>query len=283
MRYEVLIDGKWLTDAAMMPVAAMMDSRSCYGDGFFSTIGVHEGRLLFADGHRARLMAGADAFSLTIDTDAIMAKLRIAAEDIGEGILKLIVLRSAQRVRGYGYTDGQAQVFMKLMPSVIYADIAFISGIPVQKPIHAVALNSTLPHRIARLSGMKLIACPEQVFAHAELLEIQAHWQENLSLKPSDGIIRNVHGDWISATMGNICYRLDGQWYTPSVQLSGVAGVLRARLLALGAMRERRLTQADLVALDALCTMNAVRGIIPILSLDGRMLSTALPIHQQMH
>lgn len=256
---------------------ARMDERAfAYGDGFFSTIGVCRGQMICAPFHVLRLTAGLSALRLSINVDDLVDELTALARQMGEGILKLIITRHKQTVRGYGFLgEAQAQAFIKTMPSPLYQGVRIIEGIPVQPQAvrQMVLLDGKLGHRSPLLSGLKLIGCPEQVLIHAELLDRQ---QQDAGI--TDGLVANVHGEWISSTMANVFYELEGVWYTPPVDRSGVAGVMRAALMAsslLGKVHQRVLSTADLPKISSLLTTNAVRGITSITSLDGRCLSIA--------
>lgn len=253
---------------------ARMDERAfAYGDGFFSTMGVHDGRLIGASFHKIRISQGAAAFALTIDIDDLMSRLVTEARQVGEGIIKIIITRPIQSVRGYGFFgDELAQAYIKVMPSSLYQGVRIQDGIPIQPPMpHAMALmHGKLGHRPPALAGLKLIGCAEQVMIHAELLA-----RQRLDDEIGDGLVSNVHGEWVSAVMANVFYRLEDRWYTPPVDRSGVAGVMRAAVMAsgiLGEVHQRVLIDADLLKISSLITTNAVRGITAITSLDGRSL-----------
>lgn len=268
-------------DCTLMPSDARMDERAfAYGDGFFSTIGVCNGQIICAPYHAARIQTGLKVLRLSADVDGLMAALTMLAQQMHEGILKLIITRSVQAVRGYGFLPeaadpmaNAAQIFIKVMPSAVYQGVRFIDGMPVQPAMarQMVLMDGQLSHRSPQLSGLKLIGCPEQVLIHAELLQRQQ--QDN---RITDGLVANVHGTWVSSTMANVFYRLDDRWYTPPVDVSGVAGVMRAALMAstvLGEVQERPLSTADLPLILGLITTNAVRGITRFTSLQGRPLA----------
>ncbi|MPW63456.1 aminotransferase class IV [Moraxella catarrhalis] len=252
-----------------------MDDRAfAFGDGFFSTIGVHQGQILFAQLHHNRIMHGLTVFKLNLDVDEMMICLSELAHQMTEGIIKIIITRPRQSMRGYGFLAAQpAQVLIKVMSSAIYQGVSFIKGIPIQPtmPRQMVCLTHKLSHRPPHLAGIKLIGATEQVFAHAELLHRQRADDSIL-----DGLVGNVHGEWICATMGNVFYRLGQDWYTPLVDKSGVLGVMRRAVIQsdlLGDVKERVLSDADLDLIDGLITTNAVRGMTAMSMLNGRKLA----------
>ena len=81
-----------------------MDDRAfAFGDGFFSTIGVHQGQILFAQLHHNRIMHGLTVFKLNLDVDEMMICLSELAHQMTEGIIKIIITRPRQSMRGYGF------------------------------------------------------------------------------------------------------------------------------------------------------------------------------------
>lgn len=254
-------DGQF-KDQQLTPTDKLINHRLSYGDGFFSTLGVCQGKILWQDGHAWRLVHSAAAFELDVDAHDIMHALSALADTLQEGILKILITRTPQSVQGYGFTNRTADIYVKSTPVHIYQDIEFYQDFPVQPAKDAMCLNAVLGIRPPRFVGVKLIGCHEQVFAHRELLSCQKH-------KPTlgEGLVKNVEGDWISGTMSNVMYRLGDTWHTPFVGRSGVSGVARMQLLKKG-VRERALGDDDLVHLTGLFFCNAVRGILPIKTLN---------------
>ncbi|OOR93195.1 hypothetical protein B0181_00695 [Moraxella caviae] len=117
--YYHFSDGK-LTSSTANP--APMDLRAfAYGDGFFSTLGVVNGRILWRELHLERLLVGVARFEFTFDCAAVMRTLDTLAAQTQEGMLKIIIARNPQAVRGYGFIDGQACAWIKAVPAPLYA------------------------------------------------------------------------------------------------------------------------------------------------------------------
>lgn len=238
-----------------------MDDRAlAYADGFFSTLGVYRGRILWQDAHGLRLQNSAAALCLNLKVDQVMSGLAYLARQIDQGILKVIVSRPSQPLRGYGFLardDDWAIVRIKAMPAAIYQDVSWQQGIPLQKSVSATTLPIRLGARTDVLRGLKLLACPEQVLAHAKFLQLAN------TLQVQDAIIQDINGNWQCATMGNIFYRLQGRWFTPPV-VSGVAGVMQGVLCQRYGICRRALADNELSAIDAMIITNAVRGMTPV-------------------
>lgn len=81
------------------------------------------------------------------------------------------------------------------------------------------------------------------------------------SSRPSsdDVILWNTHGEITETTIANLVLELDGKKFTPPVECGLLPGVFRARLLASGEIRERRMRLEDLRRASRIWTINSVR------------------------
>ena len=288
-----------------------LDNRGlAYGDGFFTTMGVIDGQILWLDYHQQRLVSHAVALQLQLDSQLLLAMLKIHAKQLQQGMLKLIITRAEQEVRGYGYTPniggGSAcEIWLKSSPMAIttarslpLADGQFI---PLQPTASAICLSSQIACLPPPLAGLKSLNRLDNVLASGELQAIKAKTLAG-TIKPSiaEGLLRDMSGQWVEGTMSNVFYQLveapvakssnrphsqnnsnsnyltQGQWYTPSMAQSGVAGVMRQVIIdTLSTSNNpviiRSLQDEDLLHLSQLFFCNALRGIMPMSSL--RLLS----------
>ncbi len=245
-----------------------LDNRGlAYGDGFFTTMGVIDGQILWLDYHQQRLVSHAAALQLQLDSQSLLTLLKMHAQQLQQGVLKLIVTRADQEVRGYGYTPNiggsECEVWLKSSPisittaqSLPLADGQFI---PLQPAASAICLSSQIACLPSPLVGLKSLNRLDNVLASGELqaIKVQAIKAETLTgtIKPSiaEGLLRDMSGQWVEGTMSNVFYQLveapvakssnrphsqnyrnsssnylsTGQWYTPSMAKSGVVGVMR--------------------------------------------------------
>ena len=287
-----------------------LDNRGlAYGDGFFTTMGVIDGQILWLDYHQQRLVSHAVALQLQLDSFSLLTVLKTHAKQLQQGMLKLIITRAEQEVRGYGYTPntggGSAcEIWLKSSPIAIttarslpLADGQFI---PLQPAASAICLSSQIACLPPTLAGLKSLNRLDNVLASGELQAIKAKTLAD-TIKPSiaEGLLRDISGHWVEGTMSNVFYQLveapvakssnrphsqnnssnyltQGQWYTPSMAQSGVAGVMRQVIIdTLSTSNNpviiRSLQDEDLPHLSQLFFCNALRGIMPMSSL--RLLS----------
>ncbi|EIK93416.1 4-amino-4-deoxychorismate lyase [Pseudomonas sp. M47T1] len=230
-----------------------LDSRGlAYGDGLFETIAVRAGRPLLLERHLQRLVEGSKRLAIDLDAELIHNELLAGAAQLGEGVLKLIVTRGDSR-RGYA-ADLQAppRRLLRGNPPAAY---------PVAHAEQGVSLFECQT-RLAEqplLAGLKHLNRLEQVLARAE-------WSDP---GHCEGLMRDVSGRLIEGVFSNLFLVHKGQLLTADLSRCGVAGVMRAELLAqaarLGiAVQVRDLWLDDLHQADEVFVCNSVYGIWPV-------------------
>ena len=296
-----------LSDATQAKLS--LDNRGlAYSDGFFTTMGVIDGQILWLDYHQQRLVSHAAALQLQLNSDSLLTILKMHAKQLQQGMLKLIITRAEQEVRGYGYTPntggGSAcEIWLKSSPMAITTaqslPLANNRFIPLQPAASAICLSSQIACLPPMLAGLKSLNRLDNVLASGELQAIKAKtWTDTIKPSIAEGLLRDMSGQWVEGTMSNVFYQLveapvakssnrpysqnnsnyltQGQWYTPSMAQSGVAGVMRQVIIdTLSTSNNpviiRSLQDEDLPHLSQLFFCNALRGIMPMSSL--RLLS----------
>ncbi|MBL7666792.1 aminotransferase class IV [Moraxella osloensis] len=290
--------------AKQTPITAIdIDSRViAYGDGFFTTMAVVAGQINWLNYHLDRIKESVHALQLNLtnaDLDAanlespnhtirayFNSQLANFAKTLNHGMLKLIVCRKNQPIKGYGFCNSEFDAFIKLMrtdkPLSQQANQVII-----QSAATAICLTQQIACLPKPLVGLKLLNAQDKVMASHELWQ---HQTQNAQM--IDGLVQDVMGHWVEGTFCNVFYQLNHEnvWYTPPINRSGVKGVMRQVLLAKfadsdRAHEERYLASEELANITSLFFCNAVRGILPIEALvlpNGQ--STALdltPIYAQ--
>lgn len=285
-----------------------LDNRGlAYGDGFFSTMGVSQGQILWRDYHLQRLHSHAQALSLDVDAEDIMQQLDAyanalqASDDSSdsdthrkEGILKLLICRKPQNVRGYAYNNGKITAFVNCLPMCLYDNLPNVAGIPLQPKGDAICLQAQIACLPKPLVGLKTLNRLDNVLCAGELERLKKLHEGCLL----EGLVADVNGNWVEGVMSNVFYQLDAeathssqsnQWYTPPMTQSGVSGVMRQVIIDKLAhtahpVIKRHLTDADLPNLQRLFFCNAVRGIMPIdkLWFNVQLIEQTASKHRQM-
>ena len=239
----VYLNGSYLPpEEARLPVS---DRGLAYGDGVFTTMKVSGGAPLFLGKHLERLVRDAAAIHLATPVgeveDACFGLVsRLGIED---GVLKVVLTRGSGP-RGLSTRNVEG-------PSLVVS----ASGLPRPRPaLRAISVSDDrgplaahktlnyLPNIIA-LRRAEEAGCEEAVFTR-------------------DGLL-------LEATTSNLVGEVRGSLLSPPLGERVLGGVAREVLLEEGVVRERDLP-ADLSG--PLYCLNSVRGIEPVIELDGRPL-----------
>lgn len=190
---------------------------------------LEDGRLLRMEGHLARLRASAGHFGHQLDETAVRQALAAQAEAHPHGVFKLRLLVAA---------NGGVQAESAPLPT------------PPSQPPQVVLAAEPMPpaddfirHKTTRRQAYARFAPPAGCF---------------------DTLLWNASGELTEFTIGNLAMKLDGAWWTPPLSGGLLPGVMRAELLAHGALQERTLTRSDLQRAQGLALINSVRGWIDV-------------------
>lgn len=242
----ILVDGK---PADMIPAD---DRGLAYGDGLFETLRARHGQLPLLDYHLQRLEAGLHALGFpSVARDVLVHELQVAAADVRDGIVKLIVTRGSA---GRGYApprDAAVRRIVQTAPLPPHVDEWRKSGVNVRFCTTPLAGPSAL-------DGLKHLNRLPQVLARAEWNDPDIH----------EGLMRDMQGRVIEGTMSNIFIVRDAILLTPSIA-AGVRGVMRRFVLeraeALGvSTRECFVTDEEISSADEVFITNSVIGVCPV-------------------
>ena len=234
----------------LLPV---VDRAVQYGDGAFETILVRDHQPLLWQQHLERLQSACTALQIPADLSPLRAEAEsLIAANGPLGILKIIISRGVGG-RGYSAPDAPSPTRILQFHSYPqnYPQLAR-EGISAFKCKHPLSSNPVL-------AGLKHLNRLDQVMASLQLPE-QFH----------EGLMCNASGDLIEGIKSNIFIVLDGVLITPELSLCGVAGIMRAAILAMRhehpnlSVTERKLGLEDLESASEVFACNSVMGIWPI-------------------
>ena len=236
---------------------SILDRGLAYGDGLFETIAVQRGQPRLLARHLARLQQGAQRLSLTLDLQAVQIELLAFCAELGEGVAKLIVTRG-EGLRGYAPPQSSRPCRVLLgSPAPTYPSEHAEQGVRLFPCVTRLAEQPLL-------AGLKHLNRLEQVLARAE-------WQNPAY---AEGLMCDSAGRVIEGVYSNLFLCKDGQLLTAELSRCGVAGVMRAEVLAqaerLGiAVHIRDISRAELLAADEVFLCNSLYGIWPVRELQG--------------
>ncbi|MDY7561306.1 aminodeoxychorismate lyase [Pseudomonas sp. 10B1] len=241
----------WI-DGRPADALSITDRGLAYGDGLFETIAVKAGRPLLIERHLARLKLGCDRLKIAADQALIRSELLAFAAQLGRGVMKLIVTRG-DSLRGYA-------------PAPLARPRRIIQGYPPSPyPAAHADQGVSLFACVTRLSeqpllaGLKHLNRLEQVLARSE-------WHDSAF---AEGLMYDTSGRLIEGVYSNLFLIADDVLVTADLSRCGVAGVMRAELLAqaqtLGIVTEvRDIGIHDLEQADEVFVCNSVYGVWPV-------------------
>jgi 4-amino-4-deoxychorismate lyase len=228
-----------------------------YGDGVFTTLRVRAGAAVLWPAHVARLQAGCERLRIApLDVTQLGSEVARACAGAARGVLKIIITRG---VGGRGYAPPHDSVptrIVALYPWPDFPEQNWHAGV-------AVRVNSTRLARSPALAGIKHLNRLEQVLARAE-------WNDAAI---AEGLMLDEFDQVIEATAANVFAVRAGAVLTPTLGTCGVAGVMRAEIMALvhavgQPVRECSLSLDDVRHADEIFLTNSVIGVWPVRELD---------------
>lgn len=235
-----------------------------YGDAHFTTAKIKQGNIEHLSLHIERLQHAHKRLKFN---PLLWKKLRSTMEDIALShelaVIKVQISRG-QSIRGYGQT-------LRTNPAI------FISTSPLPGDFESAA-NSPIELTDAKtqLAHQPLLA----QIKHCNRLEqvLVAHEMESQGL--DDALVCDVEGNIIETNKANILWFANGQWFTPSLDNCGVAGVMRTYLLGLETLGN---IQEVTVSLDvfieqaeAVVICNSLIGIKSVSKINNKELNLAI-------
>ena len=254
----------WLNDG-LVPLSkarvSVEDRGFLYGDGFFETLRVEDGRPLFLEEHLQRLGTSARAFKISfpegIPWEAHLAQL-LEANDLSQGVAAIKILLTRGRVEGLG------------LPEVSPPTLVMW------------ARGYTPPSPDEYAAGWPVVIFPERrttfIGGHKSLnyLFYLAARQYALDQGAREALVLEADGLVSEGAATSLVVARDDRYLTPSAAsaLPGVTvAVLGQALQHQGKNLEWvPLHLPDLKEADGLWLANSLMGLMPVSSLDGRPL-----------
>jgi 4-amino-4-deoxychorismate lyase len=247
--------GRRLVNGVEAGAVAADDRGLQYGDGLFETMAARGGRIRAFPLHMARLAAGCAQLGIPMPAPSLLeAECLRVLDDLGSGVVKLVVTRGTGP---RGYRPPREPTVTRIVTASALRTTAPGEGLVVR-------VCETRLARNARLAGIKHLNRLEQVLACSEWDDVGI--AEGLMLATDDRVI--------GATAANLFLVRHGRLYTPEIRDCGVAGVMRQQVLNLAKTLELAVEigdfgLAELRAADEIFLTNALRGIRPVIEVDG--------------
>lgn len=233
---------------------ALTDRGLAYGDGLFETIKVRNGRAILLERHLQRLQLGCQRLAIPLDLPLLHQELDAYLQQLDVGVCKLILTRGVGQ-RGYALPE-------PCIPQRILQS-ASLPQWPVAHRESGIELYSC-QLRLAEqpiLAGLKHLNRLEQVLARAE-------WSDPAF---AEGLLLDQQLRVVDGVFSNIFIVKNQQLITADLSRCGVAGVMRAELLARAdaagiAVAVTDISLEQLLQADEVFTCNSLYGIWPVRS-----------------
>lgn len=239
-----------------------------YGDGVFRTLLQQRGTVIAADMQLAKLLADAMAIGIAPPPIGQLQSDLAAASRFGDATVKLLLLRAGER-RGYRPQTDAADRLLVVHPPPASAGGRAIDGIrAIRSPVTLAAQPL--------LAGIKHLNRLEQVLASRS-------WPDGVD----EALLGDDRGHPVCATRANLFWVRDGVLHTPALDRCGVAGVTRARVLALAAAagidcRIGGQPWSALLAADEAFLSGSLIGIWPLRAIDGHCYEAQRPVTRHL-
>jgi branched-chain amino acid aminotransferase len=270
MSIRVYIDGRVLPPEEAK--ISIFDRGFLYGDSVFETVGTVGGRLFALEEHLTRLAGSAERVRLTLPPRALIEQAihqTVAAAGNAESRVRVIVTRGAGQMDLDPTTAEQPNLVVIVQPIGGPPPEAYERGVAVE--IVSVTRNSPQAIDPAVKSGNYL----NNVLAIAEARRRRPGVHE--------AILCSANGSVAEGATSNVFAVIGGQLRTPALAVGILAGVTRAKVLDLARASSVDfqevpfLSPDELRAADEVFITSAARGVLPVTTVDGRVIGDGRP------
>ena len=228
-----------------------------YGDGIFTTALVRDGQIVMLAQHIQRIQHHCESLLIDgVDLAQLTQQATSLSKTVSLGVLKIIVT-AGDGGRGYSRIGSkQANVIITLHDYPTHYLQWQQQGIHLGVSTQRLGLNP-------RLAGLKHLNRLEQVLLRQEL-----------DLCDEDELlVMDINDHIVECCSANVFWCQAGQWFTPKLTHAGVAGIMRADIIAkLSTVIEDDFSLSALDNVDSMFISNAILGIVPVAKFQGNCL-----------
>lgn len=191
------------------------------------TIGLFEGEYFLLDDHLQRLKQSAEYFDFYIDMEKVKNKLLEVAKQNN---------KNEWRVRLLVNKNGRCTIQQRKVTSIKNKQLVTLAKQPIQKK------NPFFYHKTT----------------NREIYDV--HDKESMY----DVLLWNEYKEVTEFTTGNIVVRLNGELYTPPINVGLLGGTFRSYLLRSNKIKERVIKVDDLIKCEEIWFINSVRKWVQV-------------------
>jgi branched-chain amino acid aminotransferase len=225
-----------------------------FGDGFFESMRIVNGKALFLENHFSRIISTANALRIQLPSDFSIELLR---EQIQEVLRRNeITLGGRMRITFYRQSTGFYLPKQDEMTYFIEAEPLIDNEFVLNATGRMVDIFTEYKKEINKLSVFKTLNC--QLYVQAAI-----HARDK---GLDEALIQNNKLSIIESNSSNLFIVSNGVLYTPTLEDGCVAGTMRMNIINLALenkikVYECTLNPQNLLAADEMFLTNAVRGI----------------------
>ncbi|MFQ5712502.1 MAG: branched-chain-amino-acid transaminase [Candidatus Scalinduaceae bacterium] len=268
MGLKVYINGKLYPkeDAKI----SVFDHGLLYGDGVFEGIRCYNGRMFKYSEHIDRLYNSARAIALEIPMTKEEIKNAVKdtldANNMKDSYIRLVVTRGIGKLGLDPFNCSKPQIIIitdliELYPRELY-----------EKGLDAIIVPTIRNHYEALNPKIKSLNYLNNILGKIECINAGA----------SEGVMLNKDGYVAECTGDNIFIVKDNEIITPPTYAGILVGITRNVVIDLAIkagmkVKEEQLTRYDLYVADECFLTGTAAGIIPVVRIDGRKISSGKP------
>ena len=259
----------WVNGARVPPDAPQVSARDrgfTLADGVFETMLARNGTVFRLDRHLARLRDALGVLDIPEPPELrAWVDAAVAAAALNHGVVRLTVTR--------GIAPGGLNLPRDPQPTVVVIVTAMPPppGSVYQQGLAAQVVSGRRNEHSAT-AGLKTLAFTDAIAATIEAQRAGA----------DEALMLDVAGHCCEAAASNLFAVVDGRLLTPPLTCGPLRGITRAAVLELAAgaglpADERVITLDELLAAEEAFLTNSVRGLAPLVRVNGRAIGTGTP------
>ena len=265
---KIYLDGRYVpSDEAKVSV---FDHGLLYGDGVFEGIRVYNGRIFRLDQHLDRLFNSAKAIMLAIPLareQLVEACCETCRQNkLKDGYIRLVVTRGVGYLGLNPFRCKNPTIFIIADRIELYPEEAYRKGLKL------ITASTQRTNPAAVSPSIKSLNYLNNILAKIEAVNAGS----------VEAIMLNAQGHVAECTGDNIFIVRGGKLETPPVSAGALIGITRQVVIELAARRkiavsEPNLTRYDLTTADEVFLTGTAAEIVPVSSIDGRIIGSGRP------
>jgi len=265
---KIYINGAYLPESEAK--ISVFDHGLLYGDGVFEGIRFYNGRVFRLEGHLDRLWDSARAIALNmpLSREAMTAALieTVRQNELRDGYIRLIV------TRGIGTLGLNPENCKSASVIIIAASIALYPEEQYRRGLDVITCGTRRMSPAALSPQVKSLNYLNNILAKIEAMQAGA----------GEGLMLNEQGYVAECTGDNIFVFKRGVLVTPPISAGGLRGITRDVVIEIARefgmpFQEPEVTRYDIYTADECFLTGTAAEIIPVISLDKRLIGTGTP------